>query len=407
MTSAADPAPSGARGFPPPPLAGWQLAWRLAVVGFPFVLALVLVVAMAATGQQALDWRVGLDLAGFPVAVGIARFRRRRPLLVALLVSLLVAVSSTSVGVWAWVVVSMATRRRWRDVVLTGAATLASFGISTLLGDALVGVTDPALDSTVMRITTAVTILGTVVATYVGLVAWGFYLGARRDLVASLHERAEIAEQEQILRAGQARADERARIAREMHDVLAHRISLMSMHAGILAYRDDLTPEQTKEIATIISANASESLTELRAVLGTLRETGQAPAKPQPTLQELPALLDDAARAGARVRLIDTRTAPETLPAPTGRHAYRIVQESLTNARKHAVAAPVTLTLAGGGDVGLTIEVSNPLTADSRVPGAGLGLVGLTERAQLVGGTCTAGVVDGRFVVRAWLPWET
>ena len=403
------PAPgSGARGFPPPPLARWQLTWRYAVVSLPILLGLAVLVLLRAGGAEGEPgWRLVLDVGGFGVSLGLTVLRRRRPLLVAVLVTLIVGVSTLSFGVWAWVVVSMATRRRWREVLITGAAALVSVALSIPMGESFFTVADPTAGDTLMRVTTLVTLAILVLVTYAGLVAWGFYLGARRDLVASLQERAEIAEHEQALRAAQARADERARIAREMHDVLAHRISLMSMHAGILAYREDLTPEETREIAAIIQSNASDSLTELRAVLGTLRQPGQPPPKPQPTLADLPSLLEEASAAGARVTLTDTVVEQGTLPVPTGRHAYRIIQEALTNARKHAVGAPVTLALSGGPQAGLAIEVSNPLTADAGLPGAGLGLVGLAERAEIAGGTCTAQVEAGRFVVRAWFPWQT
>ena len=104
------------------------------------------------------------------------------------------------------------------------------------------------------------------------LLATGMYIGARRELVASLHDRAERAEREQALRVEQAQANERARIAREMHDVLAHRMSLVAMHAGALAYRTDLSPEQTRHAAEVIQANAHRALADLREVLGLLRE---------------------------------------------------------------------------------------------------------------------------------------
>lgn len=410
MTSpdGAPAAGAGVRGFPPPPLARWQLAWRYAAVSVPPLLGMGFVLIISAEiDPSGSGWRLGLNLGGFAVALALTVLRRRRPLVVAATVSIILGVSGLAVGVWAWVVVSMATRRRWRDVLLTGAATLVGAVIALFLGESLLTVSDPAPGQSLIRVLTWVTQIVAVLAAYAGLVAWGFYLGARRDLVASLQERAEIAEQEQALRAAQARADERARIAREMHDVLAHRISLMSMHAGILAYREDLSPEETREIASIIQSNASDSLTELRAVLGTLRQPGQAPPKPQPTLADLPSLLDEARASGARIAVSDTVVLPGTLPVPTGRHAYRIVQEALTNARKHAVGAPVTLGLAGGPETGLTIEVSNPLTTDAGLPGAGLGLVGLAERAEIAGGHCTARVEAGRFVVRAWLPWLT
>ena len=180
----------------------------------------------------------------------------------------------------------------------------------------------------------------------------GFYVRARRELVASLHERVLTAEREQALTTEAARDAERTRIAREMHDVLAHRISLVAMHAGALAYREDLTREQTAETAATIQANAQLALAELRQVLGVLR-AGRVPdgvEAPQPTLAELAALLADVREAGSQVQL-DVLGLRECdlakIPATLSRTWFRIVQEALTNARKHAPGEPVSVRLTG------------------------------------------------------------
>jgi signal transduction histidine kinase len=242
----------------------------------------------------------------------------------------------------------------------------------------------------------------------------GFYIGARRELAANRHEQALAAEREQALVADTAREAERTRIAREMHDVLAHRISLVALHAGALVYRDDLTREQTAETAATIQANAQLALTELRQVLGVLRPGDGAHdvEAPQPTLAELPALLADSREAGTEVTL-DTSQLVGTLdlvPTTLSRNAFRIVQETLTNARKHAPGVPVRVALAGAPGVRLDVEVSNPLGAGAGIalPSAGVGLTGLTERAVLAGGTLEHGAgADGAFVVEATLPWES
>ena len=133
-------------------------------------------------------------------------------------------------------------------------------------------------------------------------IAVGMYIGARRELVATLQDRAERAEREQALRVAQAQAHERTRIAREMHDVLAHRMSLVAMHAGALAYRDDLTPTETRETAEIIQANSHRALADLREILGVLRDAEEgAPHRPQPTLADVDTLVDDERAAGARI----------------------------------------------------------------------------------------------------------
>jgi signal transduction histidine kinase len=244
------------------------------------------------------------------------------------------------------------------------------------------------------------------------VVGWGMFVRARRQLVLSLRDRAERAEAEQQLRAEQARHLERERIAREMHDLLAHRISLVSMHAGALEFRSGAPADEIAKSAGVIRESAHQALEELREVIGVLRAPPGAPDRPQPTLADLPALLDDSQRAGVRVRLADELAEPSAVPAATGRTAYRIVQEALTNARKHAGGALVDVRLAGAPGGGLSVTVRNgrpvgaAMPAGAPVPGAGAGLVGLTERASLAGGRLAYGrSPDGGFEVSAWLPW--
>jgi signal transduction histidine kinase len=246
----------------------------------------------------------------------------------------------------------------------------------------------------------------------VATVAWGMFVRARRQLVASLRERADRAEAEQQLRVEQARQHERARIAREMHDVLAHRISLLSMHAGALEFRPDAPPEEIARAAGVVRASAHQALQDLREVIGVLREepaVNGGPERPQPTLANLPGLLDESRQAGMHVssdcRVDDLGAVPEGV----GRNAYRIVQEGLTNARKHAQGAAVDVTVDGAAGTGLTVEVRNRLpvgVAAASIPGTGTGLIGLTERATLAGGRLDHGrTADGDFELRAWLPW--
>ncbi|MEU4221498.1 histidine kinase [Actinoplanes sp. NPDC026623] len=243
------------------------------------------------------------------------------------------------------------------------------------------------------------------------VVLWGMVVRSRRQLVVSLRDRAERAESEQQLRIVQARALERTRIAREMHDVLAHRISLLSLHAGALEIRPDAAPAEVAGAAGVIRASAHQALQDLREVIGVLREPAgdDSPERPQPTLGELPALADESRAAGAKVRL-DVRiddSAP--LPAGAGRTAYRIVQEGLTNARKHAPGTAVRVTVEGAAGAGLTIDVRNPAPVGRpslAIPGTGTGLVGLGERATLAGGRLVHGrTADGDFALSAWLPW--
>jgi signal transduction histidine kinase len=241
------------------------------------------------------------------------------------------------------------------------------------------------------------------------IVAWGMIVRGQRQ---ARSERERRAEAEQQLRIEQTRYAERSRIAREMHDVLAHRISLLSLHAGALEFRPDAPPEEVARAAGVIRASAHQALEDLRAVIGLLRDgaDGEAPQPPQPTLTALPGLLDESRAAGMRlnadVRVPDLAAVPDAV----GRHALRIVQEALTNARKHATSAPVDLLVEGAPGEGLSIEVRNPVpvlaAGEAEIPGSGMGLVGLAERATLSGGRLEHGLDEhGDFRLRAWLPW--
>ncbi|OJF14104.1 sensor histidine kinase [Couchioplanes caeruleus] len=240
---------------------------------------------------------------------------------------------------------------------------------------------------------------------------WGMIVRARRELVVSLRDRVERAEAEQQLRVAQARALERTRIAREMHDVLAHRISLLSLHAGALEIRPDAPPTEVANAAGVIRASAHQALQDLREVIGVLREPAAEalPERPQPTLSELPALADESRAAGVKVCLLLGVDRPEDTPSGIGRTAYRIVQEGLTNARKHAPGTVVRVSVSGAAGEGLTVDIRNPAPVGrppSVIPGTGTGLIGLTERATLAGGTLTHGHdSQGDFVLAAWLPW--
>ncbi|SCL28750.1 Signal transduction histidine kinase [Micromonospora nigra] len=254
-------------------------------------------------------------------------------------------------------------------------------------------------------------VLGVIISAAV--LAWGMFVRARRQLVVSLRERAERAEAEQQLRVTQARQLERNRIAREMHDVLAHRISLLSLHAGALEFRPDASPEEVGRAAGVIRSSAHAALRDLREVIGVLRaenSLGGRPERPQPTLDELPALVEESRAVGVRVGLDDRLVEAGRVPEAVGRGVYRIVQEGLTNARKHAPGTAVTVTLAGGPGKGLSVEVRNPWpvggTARGRIPGTGTGLVGIGERVSLAGGRLEHGRDDtGDFRLAAWLPW--
>jgi signal transduction histidine kinase len=336
-------------------------------------------------------------------------WRRRRPVGVAAVAIVLGVWSTAASGVALIALFTVAVHRRL-DVV---GAVAAGFSVA-------------ALGSVLVRPDTSVppwwqAVLGVVcVAT---VLAWGMFVRARRQLAASLRERERRAEAERV---AEARRHERLRIAREMHDVLGHRISLLSLHAGALELRPDGPREEIARAVAVIRDSAHQALEDLSEVIGVLRAdrpdadradgapSGVAPERPQPTLVDLPELVGESRRAGMLVRL-DCRVAePAAAPEAVGRSVYRIVQEGLTNARKHAHGAEVAATVSGGRGEGLTVEVRNPAppaagtaTGAIAVPGAGSGIIGLAERVSLAGGRLEHGNAAGDFRLRAWLPWPS
>jgi signal transduction histidine kinase len=241
--------------------------------------------------------------------------------------------------------------------------------------------------------------------------AAGRAVRTRTRLAAELHEAAILAEEAHARSTQEALAEERRRIAREMHDIVAHSVSVMVVQAGgarrILA-RD---PERAEEAAAQIQRIGRETLAEMRRLLGLFHtEGGVATRAPQPGLADLEALVRRAREAGLPVELMvhgDRRVLPSGLDLT----AYRILQEALTNAIKHAPGAPTEVALRYAGDE-LALRVTNgappagPPAAADAVPSGGHGLVGMRERAKTFGGTATAlPTGDGGFEVRARLPF--
>lgn len=239
------------------------------------------------------------------------------------------------------------------------------------------------------------------------LVGWGQLSQARRALLDSLRERARRAEAEQARHVAEARAAERALMARDMHDVLAHRLSLLATYAGALEYRPDAPPEQLARAAGVVRTGVHQALEELREVISVLRDDEFPPGRrPQPGLADLGGLVAESRDAGTPVDVVMRISRPEDLPGAIGRTVYRVVQEGLTNARKHAPGQPVRLLLDGAPGDDLLAELSNPAGPAGTLTGSGTGLIGLTERVRLAGGELDHAVsADGDFVLRARLPW--
>ena len=221
----------------------------------------------------------------------------------------------------------------------------------------------------------------------------------------ALAARAEVLEREQAMRAHEAVADERARIARELHDLVAHNVSVMVIQAG--AERHALPDDQkaTRETLASIEQSGRQALAEARRLLGMLRRDGEREQlEPQPGVEQIDVLVEQVQKAGLAVKLsIDGE--PVALPAGLDLCVYRVVQEGLTNALKHAGRAHAEVRLLYAPRA-LEVEISDDGAGDSvNGDGAGHGLIGMRERVALYGGTLDAGPrAAGGFAIRAHLP---
>ncbi|MEU5701855.1 sensor histidine kinase [Streptomyces aurantiacus] len=399
-----------------PRLGWWQQTSRLVAA------AALGVLAWLSTGVL-LKWQAAETgawfLIGDPlVALGCLTailWRRRFPLAVALTVAIASTASALAGGAALVALGSISTRRRPVEIGLVVLAYVAAsqfavgfYPVESSPGSLWLQVTFPALTAGIA-------------------VAAGMAIGARRVEVRSLRDRAESAEREQAARAAQARALERNRIAREMHDVLAHRISLVAMQAGVLDHRGDLGAEESRVLVRGIAEGSHLALEELRDVLGVLRADPDRlshlghpgrpghpghPEAPQPSFEGIPDLVADARTSGLDVTLATTVTG--TPSDVVGRTCYRVVQEGLTNAAKHAPGAHIRITLEGAAGGRLDVSVHN-FSAATRTappppppPASGFGLLGLAERVDLAGGKLSHHPTsDDGYVVTAQLPWPS
>ncbi len=242
------------------------------------------------------------------------------------------------------------------------------------------------------------------VAVFTAMVIAVDNIGARLRAQHSLAAQTERVEAE---RARRAVLEERTRIARELHDVVAHHMSLIAVRAETAPYRLTGLPESAQAEFSSLSEVAREALAEMRRLLGVLRHDQPAALAPQPQLSDLPALVDAARQAGAPVEF-SAPTALGQVPAGVGVCAYRIVQESLSNASQHAPGAPITVSIDHDRGAVLLRVANGPgghpaPSGNEHRPGHGL--TGMHERVALLGGSLTAGPApDGGFVVSAVLP---
>lgn len=375
-------------GIQPPPQTLRGEAWRLAVCVAFSALVFVPFARAEFTDHPVRFW---IDIAAGGAAFAALPLRRRAPLGIALLTNLLGIVSSSAAGPGLLAMISLATWRRPTRIVIAMVVGITS-------GFIYFWITPEASTSPHW-----ISVTEMVVVTVAEVLA-GLYIGTQREYVGSVNEQKRQAEEQHQLQIEKARSLEREQIAREMHDVLAHRISLISMHSGALVYRTDLDPEQVRETSALISATAREALMDLRQVLGVLR--ADEPLQPQPTLNELPTLVTEAREAGMIIsftsELGDGAGVPETL----GRTLYRVAQEALTNAAKHSPTAAVNMGVTGRRGDGLRMTVSNiRRPTPTGAAGAGLGLIGMRERVALAGGELIIRDEQRRFTLEAWLPW--
>jgi signal transduction histidine kinase len=381
---------------------------------------------------------LALDIPAAVLSITLIALLRRWPVQVAVLLSVLAAVSPVATPP-ATLAALIVARWRRRPVALA----VAGIGITAhLIRGAWRPVNGLPYGWWAVLVCVA----------YAAIVGWGMLLRANQELISSLRDRAERAEADQARRVAEARAAERTRIAREMHDVLAHRLSLLATYAGALAYRPDAPPGQLSRAAEVIRSGAHQALDELREVIGVLRDD-ELPGltdgmRPLPGAADLPRLIEESRAAGMRVEVgggawpgepgewrgdgaaageLGSVTGSATgsatgfvplsgLPDALGRTVYRVVQEGLTNVRKHAPGAAARVSLDGGPGAGLDVTIVNRLASAAgagqgaaapppAMPGAGTGLIGLSERLELAGGTLESAARGGEFLLHARLPW--
>jgi signal transduction histidine kinase len=343
------------------------------------------------------DWVLYLDYAAGVLGSLALWWRRRFP--VALAVALvLLGTFSLAVSAAALVaLLTVAVHRAARATAVVAVGNVLSFVVFLVLR--------PGPSTSWMLVALQVAVV-------VGVAGWGMLVRSRRQHIASLRERAAAAEDAARLRAERSQHEAREALAREMHDVLGHRLSLLSVSAGALSYHRGASAEEIARAAEAVRENARRALQDLREVIGVLRTPEQD--RPLPGVADVVDLIDETGRSGTPVDLQDVpgvTTGRRGVPATVGRTLYRLVQEGLTNARKHAPGAPVVVRVTGEPGDHLTVEILNglpptPPAVLAPAIGAGEGLRGLAERATLVGGRLEHGPTgDGGWRLGMRIRW--
>ncbi|MEV7960600.1 sensor histidine kinase [Oerskovia paurometabola] len=376
---------------------------------------------------------------GWMYALGVATllvFRRRYPVAVCLVAcagALVFPLDAVGALVTlSWVISSRPARQGWILGVLTALATTVALGRDLLRA--------PEQQIFSFTPTGSQTPVGAAAWVYVVLLVAGLALSVsvgwarrahyqvgrfrgevQRHEVVAEHLRDEVARQDaeaerlrdEVTRQQEevARQQERHLIAREVHDTLAHSLSLVSLHSGVLEVSVPEEDGQLRDAAKVVRENAHRSLEDLRDLIEILRDPdGLAQRQARRaggTLADLSALLATTRAAGTRLVATVVFDDASSVGPQVARATYRILQESLTNVHKHAPGSEVLIDLGGTPASGVSLRVTNvlPESPGPRAPGSRAGVTGIAERVKLLGGRSTVGPRDGSFVVEVWLPW--
>ncbi len=372
------------------------------------LIAVVSIIDVASNSAASVPWERSADSVAYALIITGALslvWRRQRPVLV---LGVVVVVASGFwlrghgallselglPGLYAVAVHEDRRRRAWWAMILGCVALLLSATASVLR-------TPDGFDYFT---------LVSMIAFLVGTAVFGLLVRNRERIFVDSERRAALAEADRVVEAQRAVLRERRRIAREMHDVVAHSLSVITVQAAAGAEIVRADADKAAEVFAKIEAAGRESLTELRRMLGVLRESGESdpgggPRFPQPSIADIAALVEGSDALGPSVSLICSGQR-RALPAGIELAAYRIVQEGLTNVRKHAGAATCATVRVTYEAASLVIEViDDGHGATTSITGPGHGLVGMAERVEIYGGTLSAGPRSGGgYSVRAALP---